>query len=207
MGVSDIERDLKFIRKTMESSSRYTNVPALGYLAVGALGLAGAIITYLYLKTEKITYMESITLDDMWMLVLIWGMVFVAAVGGVAVCSWRKARRHQIAAWNSLVARMLFSQIPLVAVTGVFTIAMAIEGYYDLIPGLWLGIYGTILYSFSYFTGVEHKIEGGLFMVFGVAALFAPGLVGLGLLGLGFGGIHIVAGIGRLIFGSKQGNA
>ncbi|MBD3306885.1 hypothetical protein GF348_10930 [candidate division KSB3 bacterium] len=86
MGVSDIERDLKFIRKTMESSSRYTNVPALGYLAAGALGLAGTIITYFYLKTEKITYMESITLDDMWMLVLIWGVVFVAAVGGVAVC-------------------------------------------------------------------------------------------------------------------------
>ncbi|MBD3306884.1 hypothetical protein GF348_10925 [candidate division KSB3 bacterium] len=105
------------------------------------------------------------------------------------------------------MARMLFSQIPLVAVTGVFTIAMAIEGYYDLIPGLWLGIYGTILYSFSYFTGVEHKIEGGLFMVFGVAALFAPGLVGLGLLGLGFGGIHVIAGISRLIFSSKQGNA
>ncbi len=41
MGIADIERALKFIRQTMESSSRYTNVPASGYLATGVLGLVG----------------------------------------------------------------------------------------------------------------------------------------------------------------------
>ncbi len=41
MGVTDIERDLKLIRETMESASRYSNVRAAGYLIIGARGLIG----------------------------------------------------------------------------------------------------------------------------------------------------------------------
>ena len=103
-----------------------------------------------------------------------------------------------MSAWNSLAARMVFSQVPLVIVTGILTLAMASKGYYDLIPGTWLGIYGTVLYSFSYFTGFEHKIEGGLFIILGILAAFAPCNLHPILLGIGFGGIHIMAGMGRL---------
>ena len=87
---------------------------------------------------------------------------------------------------------------------GVLTVAMTIKGYYDLIPGMWLGIYGTVLYSFSYFTGVEHKIEGSFFIMLGIAAAFVSCNLALVLLGVGFGGIHIMAGIGRLLSKKKR---
>lgn len=203
MGIADIERDLKFIRTTMESSSRYTNVPASGYLISGLLGLSGTWGTYIYLGGQKVADMTCITTKDMAILMALWLLVFVAAVGCVAFCSWRKARKHALSAWNSLVARMLLSQIPLIVVIGVLTIAMAIEGYYGLIPGTWMGIYGTVLYSFSYFTSVEHKIEGIAFIVLGIIVLFVHGAVGIFLLGLGFGGIHIVAGLWRLFLEKK----
>jgi len=203
MGIADIERDLKFIRTTMESSSRYTNVPASGYLITGLLGLLGTWGTYIYLGAEKVADMTRITTKDMKILMVLWLLVFVAAVGSVAFCSWRKAQKHALTAWNSLAARMLLSQIPLVVVIGILTLAMATEGYYGLIPGTWMGIYGTVLYSFSYFTSVEHKIEGIAFIVLGLIVLFIHGAVGLALLGLGFGGIHIVAGMWRLLLEKK----
>ncbi len=199
MGIADIERDLRFIRKTMESSSRYTNVPASGYLITGVLGLAGTWGTYIFLGKEKVLNTALIAPGEIKALMFLWILVFVAAVGIVIFCAWRKARKHRISAWNSLAARMFLSQVPLALVTGVLTLAMAREGFYDFIPGMWLGIYGTILYSFSYFTGFEHKIEGIAFILLGITVLFVQGTIGLFLLGLGFGGIHILAGGWRLL--------
>ncbi len=203
MGITDIERDLKFIRETMESSSRYTNVPASGYLATGVFGLIGTWGTYVFLGREKVSNMALITPEDIRVLMVIWSLVFVVAVSTVIFCSWRKARKHRISAWNSLAARMFLSQVPLVVMTLGLTTAMALKGYYELIPGMWLGIYGTVLYSFSYFTSIEHKIEAGVFIVLGIIVLFVHGAVGLALLGLGFGGIHLVAGGWRLLLEKK----
>lgn len=200
MGIAEIEQDLKIIRKIMESSSRYTNIPASAYLVTGILGCVGVWETYGLLGREKISNISLIESEDMKMLALIWSLVFVAAIVTVAFFSWRKARKHKISAWNSLAARMILSQVPLIVVAGFLTKAMGMKGYYDLIPAMWLGIYGTVLYSFSYFTGFEHKIEGSLFIILGIIAGFASHIVALALLGIGFGGIHIMAGVWRLLW-------
>jgi hypothetical protein len=204
MRIDDIEQDLKIIRRAIEASSRYTNITARGYVFAGIFGLIGVYGTYWFLGGAKVADMSLITLGDVKILTVIWTLVFFAAVGVVMFFSWWKARKNQISAWNSLAARMLLSQVPLIAVTGIFTMAMALKGYYDLIPGLWLGIYGVILYSFSYFTGMGHKIEGLVFMVLGFIVLFVHGVVGLFLLGVGFGGIHIVSGLVRWLTRGKE---
>jgi hypothetical protein len=203
MGIAEIEQDLKIIRKIMESSSRYTNIPAAGYLVTGILGCIGVWGTYVFLGRAKISDITLIKPEDLKVLAVIWSLVFVAAVGTVAFFSWRKARKHKISAWNSLAARMVLSQVPLVVVAGVLTTAMATKGYYDLIPAMWLGVYGTVLYSFSYFTGFEHKIEGSMFIILGIVAGFVSCIVALALLGAGFGGIHIMAGVWRLLLSKK----
>jgi hypothetical protein len=204
MRIDDIERDLKIIRRAIETSSRYTNITARGYVFTGIFGILGVYGTYWFLGRGKVSDMSLITPEDVKILMVIWTLVFVAAVGVVMFFSWSKAQKNQISAWNSLAARMLFSQIPLIAVTGIFTMAMALKGYYDLIPGLWLGIYGVILYSFSYFTGIGHKIEGLVFMVLGFIVSFVHGVFGLFLLGVGFGGIHIVSGLVRWLTRGKE---
>ena len=203
MGISDIEQDLKIIRQAIEASSRYTNITAKGYIFTGIVGMLGVYGTYVFLGGEKVADMNLITSGEVKILTILWSLVFVLAVGGVMLFSWSKARRNNISAWNSLAARMLLSQIPLIAVAGVFTIAMGFKGYYPFIPGMWLGIYGVILHSFSYFTGASHKIEGLLFIVLGSVAVFTPGAITLLLLGVGFGGIHIVSGIVRKLIRGK----
>ncbi len=197
MGISDIEQDLKIIRQAIEASSRYTNITARGYFFTGVVGIIGTWRTFMILGREKVADMTLITSEDLATLTILWGLVFVAAIGVVMFFSWRKARKNKISAWNSLAARMFLSQVPLIVVAGIFSIAMAVKGYYSFIPGLWLGLYGVIIYSFSYFTGFSHKIEGLLFILLGSVAVFTSGVLPLLLLGLGFGGIHTVSGLIR----------
>ena len=99
----------------------------------------------------------------------------------------------------TLASRLFFSQVPCALVAGILTAALAVRGDYSLIPALWLLCYGIIAYSFSYFTGKEHKIQAVLFLVLGLWAAFDDFSVSLVLLGLGFGGIHLAFGIARLL--------
>ena len=203
MGITELEQDLKLIRKVMEASSRYTNIPAGGYLATGGLGVLGAWKTQIFLEQHSVPDLGLLQLWEVRPLALTWFTIFLLAVGIVVLSSWRKAGKHQVPAWNSLAARMFLSQIPLVIVSGVLTFAMGTKGDYDLIPCMWLGIYGSILYSFSYFTGVEHKIEGSVFVLLGLFSAFAPLQAQPLLLGLGFGGVHLLAGAWRMYLQQK----
>ncbi len=201
MKLSQIERDLKLIRQMMESSSRYTNIPASGYAAAGCFGLFGAWRTAVCLKETNPATLSSLTMLP---LAGAWLAIFLLTIGVVGLLSWRKARKHEVSAWNSLAARMFLSQIPVVAVAGMLTVALGVHDAYAMIPALWLGLYGVILYSFSYFTGVEHKIESLTFITLGTVAAFAPLQWQPLLLGLGFGGVHLLSGIARQMRKQKE---
>ncbi len=204
MGIPEIEQDLKLIRKVMESASRYTNIPASGYMVTGLLGVFGAWKTWLFLEEKD--FSAVLGRSELWEvrgLAMTWLAILFLAVAIIVIFSWRKARKYQVTAWNSLAARMILSQVPLAIVAGVLTVAMGLKGYYDLIPSVWLGIYGAILYSFSYFTGVEHKVEGSVFILLGIVAAFSSIQTLPLLLGLGFGGVHLMAGVVRAFLEKK----
>ena len=57
MEFTEIARDLKVIRQTMESSLRYTNIPAAAHFTAGGVGLLGSWGTYFVLgKRESFQY-------------------------------------------------------------------------------------------------------------------------------------------------------
>ena len=204
MKLSQIEHDLKLIRQMMESSSRYTNIPASGYAAAGMFGLLGAWRTALFLQSRNLTERAALEGANMLPLAATWLAIFVATIVVVGLLSWLKARTHGVSAWNSLAARMFLSQIPAVVVAGILTVALGAHGDADMVPAVWLGVYGVILYSFSYFTGVEHKIESLMFITLGAIAAFAPLHWQPALLGLGFGGVHLLSGIVRHMRKQKE---
>lgn len=199
MGYANIERDLAFIRRTMETASRYDNIPATGYLAIGLIGFVGVGATYALVGPESVNNLNGLASGDLWLLAAVWGCVFLAALCSMILLSAFRARRLGVTAWNSLAARMFLSQIPQVAVSGALTIGLALRGQVDLVPVLWLLHFGVISYSFSYFTGPDHKIQGIVFMALGVAGLFGPGHLALPLLAAGFGGVNTVFGLFRMI--------
>jgi hypothetical protein len=68
-----------------------------------------------------------------------------------------------------------------------------------MIPGTWLILYGCALIAASAATIQVMTFIGAGFFMFGAIALFAPAALQMALLGLGFGGLHLLLGymIGR----------
>jgi hypothetical protein len=79
-------------------------------------------------------------------------------------------------------------------------------GNLHAIPGTWLLLYGCALIAASAATIRVIAALGGLFVLFGLAALLLPEAAQLPMLGAGFGGLHIVFGllIARMGHGSKS---
>lgn len=195
----NLAKQLAYIKKTMEASGTYSNIPAYGYISAGLLGLTGCLISFGYLGIEKLDDLSSLKIPDIWVLGVIWGMVFIAAVLAVVVFTIRDARKRNDEAWNSLASRLFLSQIPSVLAAGVLTMALINRGEFDLVPSVWLLLYGVIVFSFHYFTGIEHKIQGIIFLGAGIASLLMTGYYSLIMLAVCFGGLHIFFGCIKII--------
>lgn len=195
----ELEKNLEFIKKTMEESRRYTNIPAVGYVVAGILGLVASVATFRWLGVGKLEQIRMLTDRDVEFLAVLWAGTFAVSVGAVMFFTRREARRRNVSAWNALTARLFLSQIPTVAVAGVMTLALVRVAAYELIPSVWLLTYAVILCAFSYFTGPEQKIGAFIFMLLGTLAAFLSPGVSLLMLAAGFGGVHIVFGMIRIL--------
>lgn len=192
MDYSELEKDLSFIKTTMETATRYTNIPPAAYMAAGVLGVIGVYITYLLMGSAATSNLNDLSKTTVFQLSILWPLILVIAVVWVILSSVRRAREHNMEPWSSLAARMFLSQIPQFFVAGVLTVYMGKIGQFELIPTLWMLQYGLILHSFSYFTTTDMKIMGLLFILFGVISLFVSGIWTLLVLGVSFGGLHTI---------------
>ncbi len=197
MEYTDVERDLRFIRQTMETSLRYTNIPALGYLVGGAVGVLTVLLTYTIIGKELAADLDSLSQGQVIALTLIWFSVFLLTVFCVMKLIVKRAQAHDISAWDSLAARMYLSQAPLVFIAGTLTLGLGLKGTVSLVPTVWLLSFGVALISFSYFTSVLQRVEGVIFIILGTLTVLLPGSATLVLLGLGFGGVLTVSGVIR----------
>jgi hypothetical protein len=68
-----------------------------------------------------------------------------------------------------------------------------------MIPAVWLGCFGVILFSFSFFTDKLHRTQGVLFLFLGTLAALGPCGISMILMGIGFGAVLFVFGIVRLM--------
>jgi hypothetical protein len=78
-------------------------------------------------------------------------------------------------------------------------------GNLNAIPGTWLLLYGCALIAASVPTTRTIGIMGGLFVGLGLLAFLLPDRLQILLLGIGFGGLHVLFGflIGRMGHGSE----
>lgn len=77
----------------------------------------------------------------------------------------------------------------------VLTAVLWYSGQQRVLPGMWLLLYGCGLMTVSMVTLASVAVMGGLFMALGLLAFLVPATYQLLLLGLGFGGLHILFGI------------
>jgi len=105
-----------------------------------------------------------------------------------------KARQAGLELWSAPARKFVFSFVPPMLAGGLLTMELWRNGQGHLIPGTWLLLYGTGVITGGAFSVPIVPVMGGCFLVGGAAAFMAPLSLQNGLLGLCFGGLHMVFG-------------
>jgi len=173
--------NLRFIRETMERASSFTAVPGWGGVLVGVTALIAAVIA------------SRVPDEHEWMYV--WGCELPLAIliGGLTMK--RKATAVQLKLMSPPGRRFTLSLTPPLIAGALLSIALARVEAYDVLPGMWLLLYGTGVITGGAFSVKVVPVMGVCFMVLGMMALIAPPQWNNYFLAAGFGGLHIIFGV------------
>jgi hypothetical protein len=175
---------LKYIRSSIESAGVLA-VPGMAGIAMGAVGLAATALASL---PELAPY---------WLAIWLCAAVAASALGGVLLA--RQAVRNGSSAYPRPARKFLVCLCPPIAAGAVLTGVLWQSGLPQIIPGMWLLLYGCAVLSSS--TVISASVSrlvaamGGVFMAFGfIAFQLPPGWHNL-ILGAAFGGLHFMTGV------------
>lgn len=173
--------NLRFIRETMERAGTFTAISGWGISAVGIVAMLAALVA----KTRSTVEWRVGT----------W--VTTAAVC-IALSLWataQKARRTDLSMVSGPAQKLALAFSPAMVVGALLTAALLRIGANDLLPGVWLLLYGTAVVTGGAFSVRIIPVMGLCFMILGAGALFAPTWAGEWLMVAGFGVVHVVFGI------------
>lgn len=172
--------NLAFIRQTMERAAAFTAVPGWGGVAIGGVGVGAALLAH---RQPTIGHWLAV-----WFGALVMGLVLAAWTIG------KKAARANVSLLTGPARRFALNFTPAMLVGGVLTVVLYRAQLYEAIPGTWLLLYGTGIVAAGAFSVPVVPALGTCFMLLGAFALFAPPAWNDWLLGLGFGGLHLLFG-------------
>ena len=173
--------NLRFIRETMERASSFTAVPGWGGVIMGATALLAALVASQ--QTSRNLWLATWTVEALLALI----------IGGWAMD--RKARRVQTPLLSGPGRKFALSYSPPILVGVLLTVVLYRAGLADILPGMWLLLYGTGVVTGGAFSVKIVPVMGVCFMLLGAVALFAPAAWGNYLMAAGFGGLHLIFGI------------
>lgn len=169
--------NLRFIRSTMERAGSFTAVPGWGGIAMGTSALVAA-------------HFASRQGDaDQWL--RIWMVELVVAIVLASSTMLLKARRTHTSLFVGPAYRFAVGFAPPVLAGGLLTFLLAAHQQHELLPPLWLLLYGSGIIAGGLSSVRVIQIMGVLFFLLGVAALALPGDI---MLAAGFGALHVIFG-------------
>lgn len=171
---------LRYIRRTMERSASFTAVPGWGGVAMGSTAAAAAWLAARQGSPQR------------WLAVWLVEAVLAFAIGLWSI--HHKAKRAGLPLVSQPARRFALGLAPAFVAGAVLTGALVGAGRIDLLPGLWLLLYGAGVAS-----GGAHSVPavpamGVAFMALGTVALAVPGWHDA-LLAVGFAGLHAGFGV------------
>ena len=173
--------NLRFIRETMERAGSFTAVSGTGMCVTGLLALVAAVAD----GRDPTATRWLVT----WMLAL---------VGSVVVSGWatvRKASRARLPLLSGPGRKFLLAFSPPMFVGALLTVVLVRAGQAQLLPGVWLLLYGTAVLAAGAFSVRIVPALGALFVLLGAGALFCPPAWASALMVVGFGGLHLAFGL------------
>ena len=171
--------NLRFIRETMERATAFTAVSGSGYVLVGLTAIAATLLAVAQPTQER------------WLAVWVTELLLggFLSVGMTA----RKARSMGVPLRSHTGRKLLLAFGPPMVVGAVLTVAIGLGGGFDLLPGIWLSLYGAGVMTGGAYSVRAIPLMGMAFIALGTVALLGP-FSGDLLLGLGLGGLHILFG-------------
>jgi len=173
--------DLRFIRETMESAASFTAVPGWGGVTIGITALAAAVVAALRPQVE-------------WW-VGVWGLEALCAFAVGASAIFWKARKVQTPLLSRPGRKFVLGLSPPMLAAAVLSMLIYHAGVFNLLPGLWLLLYGAGVVTAGAYSVKVVPIMGLCFMLAGTGALFCPFSWANPLMAAGFGGLHIIFGL------------
>ena len=172
--------NLKFIRETMERSTAFTAVPGYGGILMGVTAVVTAYIasTQVYLVESLMTWFVEACLAFAIGLLAMWQKSKIAGQSLVSA----PAKKFAMGFAPPLVAGV-------VAVLGLWKYGH----YYQMAPVCMLA-YGAAVASGGAFSVRVIPVMGWCFMALGAIAFALPISYGSLMMGLSFGGLHIIFG-------------
>ncbi len=175
----EAKETLDYIRRTMESASTYTAVSGWGLFISGAVGLIATLLAW-----------RSEVPADLGIWIPAAMISVIAASGANAI----KAHRIGEPVWSGVLRRVFWVVVPILVAGALLTFALEANNTSQLLPGTWLALYGAGVTAGGTLSVRAIRWMGVVFIILGAVALAKPDL-GLIMLGVGFGGLHIGAGL------------
>lgn len=195
---------LSDIKRIMERSTRFMSLSGLGGICAGISALAGAwfaqrILADYQASTGRNGYdvvaggAGSPAMELFAKLMLVAGLVLVAALAAGFYFTWRKARRQGLPVWDASARKVFVNlAIPLFS-GGLFIAGLLYNGLTGLVAPACLVFYGLALVNASKYTITDIRYLGLAEIALGILGLFNP-YNGLFFWALGFGVLHIIYG-------------
>ena len=187
--------ELKIIRQLMERPIRFSAMSGLSGILAGGAALAGLALDWHISRTHNVV-------EAFWFNLAVWAGVFLLAFASATLLTYLRERRQHMPFWTRMKWRILRTLLPPFVAAAGLTVVIATRWYagdgpnqWGLIPAVWMLFYGVACWQVAEFSIVELRLMSVAFLVLGLlsAAFFqySPYLM----LGLSFGGVHIVYGI------------
>jgi len=173
--------NLRFIRETMERAGSFTAVPGWGGILMGVSALLTALIS------------SRLPSKDLWVASWLGEAVLALAIGGWAMA--QKARAVQSTLLDGPGRKFALGLCPAMIAGVVLTAVLYRNALFDLMPGIWLLLYGVAVVTGGAYSVSVVPIMGVSFMVLGTVALFSPLAWANWFMAAGFGVLQIVFGV------------
>lgn len=172
--------NLRFIRDTMERAGSFTAVPGWGGVAVGGTAIVAGLIAV----NRPAHQAFFIWLAEA-------ALALAISFGAVRL----KSKRLDVSLQSQVARRALLGFVPPLIAGAVLTVVLFLSGQLDVLPGLWLLLYGAAVVTGGAFSVRIVPVMGLCFMAAGALSLVSPLRWGNEFLLFGFGLLHIAFGV------------